>query len=539
MPKSSFPHTAITLFMRNVIPYGLFLILALLGATSCKSPSQVENKASFFCDSLETEFETVEINLGKGLWRLVTRGGNLDSLNSVRRQWFDRLSSSQALTRIDLLKKSTSDSLQLRRLTVSRRQILRSLLINDPEISRIVDSLRVFALTDVSKSAASFSELDSSGIPLLYRRRDIYRYLNGSTRDLSSAIVRLARLRNQRAQALGYNSLLDLNLHLSDVSRDELNQTLALIDSMTVGQYKALLSRISDTLSRRNLEEGDVFFYEQKIMNSFLRHRTRSRTLNFALETITDLGIKIRFASVFIDSTSQLKGRPWLVTPHAPDDIRILYLSSSASSAANDISDLLSKLGQSVQLLTNGASNYMLRKPSDPLWESATGQLFTDLLNRRNLQRKYLRIPAENYDNFARAYADSELLKLRRLLTLISFEIALYDNPNRDMSEVYEQVVGNVLLVKPDSKYQLWSSQADLLLEPATQYCRLYGSLISAQIYSAALREHGTLAGNPQFGAYLQKTYFEPASRVDWPRMLLEGTGEKLDPNYFLEQYLR
>ncbi len=515
-----------------------FLSIAFV-VVSCKSPARIDGDAGSFCDSLELEFERADAAIGKLLWRSVSAGGTLDSLRDFRQQWFERLNTGLALSRIDLLKSAVTDSLLLRRLSVTRKRILRTLLNSDPDISRIVDSLRPLALTDVASAPAAIPELDSGAVPLLYRRREVYHSLIGSRHDFSSAIVRLARLRNRRSQALGYNSLLDLNLQLSGVSRDELNLTLSLIDSATSKQYKLLLKRIAETLSHRRLEEADVYFYEYRTMNPFRRDRTRAQALDFALQTITDLGINIRFAPVFVDSITQLKGAPWLLSVHPPDDIRALYSTAPAKSGADDIAALLSRFGQSVQLFSATNTSYIFRQPSDPLWEASIGGLFSGLLNRRELQQTYARVPTERYEEFVSALADARLLRLRRLLALIHFELALYDNPNRDLQEVYAQVVGDILYIKPDKQYQYWSSRRDMLLEPATEFCRLYASLLSAQIYSSALREYGSLANNPKFGAYLRMTYFAPAAVADWQDVLLLGTGEKLDLNYFLEQYVR
>jgi hypothetical protein len=510
-------------------------------SASCNRPAQIEADAARFCDSLETEFESANADIGSALWRNTRNGVEYDSLHFKRKTWFERLNSMEALARIDKSQRESNDSLTAQRLKVSRKRILGALLENDPEISLIVDSLRRGALQELAKSPASFPELKSDTIPLLYRRREIYRQVSGAQQDFSSEILRLTRLRNQSCQNLGYNSLLDLNLSFSGITRDELNRTLAEIDSATVGQYKRLLKRIADTLSHRRLEEADIYFYELRVVSRFRRDFSRSDALDFALQTVTGLGIDIRYKSVFVDSATGLVGAPFLVAPHPPEDIRLLYRTSFTDAepiiGVTDIENLLMQLGESAQLLSAGDKSYLLRQVTDPLWRRCLGELFVSLLDRRELQRTFARIPRGEFELFEASVADTRLLKLRRLLALVRLELALYDNPNRDLTEVYRKIVSDILYVKADKQYQYWTGRRELLMEPATQFGRLYSLLVSAQIYSTALREFGTLANNPLFGDYLQKTYFAYGARHDWPELILLGTGERLDSKYFLDRF--
>ncbi len=509
--------------------------------SSCNQPAQTEAAASSFCDSLEAEFESANASIGVSLWRNLRDGSSLESLRLARQVWYERLNSMGALGRIDKYQRVSKDSLTIQRLQVSRKRILGALLENDPDISLITDSLRREALVEVATPPASFSVLATDTIPLLYRRREVYHQLVGARRDFSSAITRLARLRNQSCQKLGYNSLLDLNLELSGLTKDDLNQTLAEIDSTTVGRYKGLLKRIADTLSHRSLEEADLYFYEYKIASRYRRDFSRSKALDFALKTISDLGIDIRYRSVFVDSGAGLAGAPLLVAPHPPDDIRVLYKTRVEDGALKvgsyEIPELLLKLGQSVQLLSSESESYLLREPAEPLWSRCSGELFVSLLNRRGLQRKYARIPEGQFDQYEASVGDVRLLRLRRLLLMVRLELELYDNPNRDLTEVYHKLVSEVLLVKPDKQFQYWTSRRELLLEPARHFARLYSQLIVAQIYSTALREYGALANNPQFGSYLQNAYFASGSRIDWSDLVLLGTGERLDSKYFLDRF--
>ncbi len=513
------------------------VVLLLVFVTSCKNPTQTKRLAAEFCDSLQTQFEAADAAIEAGMWENVLGRIPADSLQNTQSLWYRQLSDAAILTQIDRFQQTVSDSSLLHRLQVSRKRTLTALLKHEPTIAYIVDSLRPSALKQYAKAPEIFPEFRNDSIPLLYRRRELYHQLTGAGADFSSEIVRLARLRNQRCQTLGYSSLLDLNLQLSGLTRDDLDKTVRTIDSVTIGAYRKLLQRIATKLSHHNLEEADIYFYENHILDRFRRTYTRTEALAFALDVLTGLGFNVHYASLFIDSTLTASGAPWLVAPHPPEDIRLAYETTSEPATADEVEALLYQLGESVFLLSNSNTPYMLRKPTDPLTEHCIGQLFVDLLTRRELQGQYNHISGEDYELFSAAVADVQLIRLRSLLTMIRFEIELYDDPNRDLSDVYRNVVSKTLLVKPDKQFQRWTNRRDLALEPATQFCRLYGSLLSAQIYSSALREFGSLANNPRFGKYLRQTYFKPLTTAAWTDVLLLGAGEQLNLKYFLDRF--
>jgi len=513
------------------------VVLALVFVTSCKNPAQTKHLAAEFCDSLQTQFEAADAAIGAGIWENALGRFPADSLRNTQSLWYRQLNDATILAQIDKFQQTISDSLLLHRLQVSRKRTLIALLEHEPAIAYIVDSLRPSALKQYAKAPGTFPEFRNDSIPLLYRRREIYHQLAGTGADFSSEIVRLARLRNQRCQTLGYSSLLDLNLQLSGLTRDDLDNTVKTIDSVTIGAYRKLLQRIATKLSHHSLEEADIYFYENHVLDRFRRRYTRTEALAFALDVLTGLGFNVRYASLFIDSTVASSGAPWLVTPHPPEDIRLAYKTTNKPATADEVEALLYQLGESVFLLSNPETPYMLRKPTDPLTKHCIGQLFVDLLTRRELQGQYNHISREDYELFSAAVADAQLIRLRSLLTMIRFEIELYDDPNRDMTVVYRNVVSKTLLVKPDKQFQRWTNRRDLALEPATQFCRLYASSLSAQIYSAALREFGSLANNPRFGKYLLQTYFEPLTTAAWTDVLLLGAGEQLNLKYFLDRF--
>ena len=48
----------------------------------------------------------------------------------------------------------------------------------------------------------------------------------------------------------------------------------------------------------------------------------------------------------------------------------------------------------------------------------------------------------------------------------------------------------------------------------------------------------GSYAGRPEAGAFLVEKIFKPGARYEWNEMLRYATGEQLNPEHFIEQFV-
>jgi peptidyl-dipeptidase A len=131
------------------------------------------------------------------------------------------------------------------------------------------------------------------------------------------------------------------------------------------------------------------------------------------------------------------------------------------------------------------------------------------------------------------------LVFVRWALVMYNFEKALYEDPDRkDLHSVWWDLVERIQLVErpPDRDEPDWAAKLHVALAPVYYHNYVLGYLTATQIRHH-LEEHVT--GRPFFmsevaGRYLQDAVFGPGARDNWQDTVLRATGEKLNPDYFM-----
>ena len=135
------------------------------------------------------------------------------------------------------------------------------------------------------------------------------------------------------------------------------------------------------------------------------------------------------------------------------------------------------------------------------------------------------------------------LVFVRWALVMYRFEKALYEDPNlEDPNTLWWDLVEKLQLVErpPDRDEPDWATKIHVAVAPVYYHNYVLGHLMATQ-----LRHHleERVAGKPFFlselaGRYLREAIFGPGARNDWEHTILEATGEKLNPHYFVNSLL-
>jgi peptidyl-dipeptidase A len=135
------------------------------------------------------------------------------------------------------------------------------------------------------------------------------------------------------------------------------------------------------------------------------------------------------------------------------------------------------------------------------------------------------------------------LIFLRWALTLVRFERELYRNPERDLNRLWWEFVERYQLVTPPEGRDLpdWASKNHLATSPAYYQNYVLGELMASQllgfIHTEVVKAESYI-GNPEVGAYLKRSVFEPGARAVWSDMISQATGGRLTPDHFIRQFV-
>jgi peptidyl-dipeptidase A len=148
--------------------------------------------------------------------------------------------------------------------------------------------------------------------------------------------------------------------------------------------------------------------------------------------------------------------------------------------------------------------------------------------------------PAHEAERLSRAAKEREraerLIFTRWCLVMTHFERALYENPERDLDELWWDLVEEYQeLRRPEGrKAPDWAAKYHIALAPVYYQNYELGYLMTAQLQDRIRKDAGSLVGRPEAGTWLRERVFRSGAKDDWARHVEVATGEPLDPQYFV-----
>ncbi|MDT8307001.1 MAG: M2 family metallopeptidase [Anaerolineae bacterium] len=141
----------------------------------------------------------------------------------------------------------------------------------------------------------------------------------------------------------------------------------------------------------------------------------------------------------------------------------------------------------------------------------------------------------------ARETAVGQLIFVRWVLVMLHFEQALYADPDRqDLNELWWELVQRYQQVTPPAGRDApdWAAKYHIALAPVYYHNYVLGELTASQLERWIGRTVGGVVDNPAAGALLVDRFFAHGARYMWDELVEVATGEPLNPDYFVAQYV-
>lgn len=141
----------------------------------------------------------------------------------------------------------------------------------------------------------------------------------------------------------------------------------------------------------------------------------------------------------------------------------------------------------------------------------------------------------------ARETAAGQLIFVRWVLVMLHFERALYADPDRkDLNELWWELVQRYQQVVPPSGRNEpdWAAKYHVALAPVYYHNYVLGELTASQLERWIERTAGEIVDNPATGALLSNRFFTHGARYTWDELVEVATGEALNPDYYITQYV-
>lgn len=525
--------------------------------------------AEGFIERLSGTIETLNRRYHQAMWDLDTTGAALHQETLV-----------QARLELHRLFSSASDA--------ARVQAWRSQAGHAPETQRVLDllSLEYLGNRQSDAAAARVAELEARLRLLLANFRgtvagqaistnairDIL--LQGSDSEqrrlawaaskqvgpqAAELILELVGVRNASARQLSYRDYYAYALELQETDEPQLFNLMQELDRSTAQPFAALKEE-TDGRARRRCGLGasaelypwhydDEFFQEAQLASRMeldqLFHG--QDYIRLAHETFERTGLDVR-SVLELSDLAERQGKSQhaycMCLGHDPAVVRVM-----ANIRANlaQTTTLLHELGHAVYYQgADPRQQYVLRDAAHPSTTEAIALLFGRLTYDSAWLQDVLGLAPEQgraIGQHTRQHMRFKMLVFTRwVLVMVHFERALYADPRQDLNALWWDLVERFqgLRRPPGRDMPDWATKPHIAQWPVYYHNYIMGELTASQIqhYIENVLGNTAMIRQPQTGPWLREHLFRCGKLRPWNAALARLTGEMLNPEYFLRQYV-
>ena len=375
---------------------------------------------------------------------------------------------------------------------------------------------------------------------------------------------RLAKLRNQAAQSVGFANYYEMQLKLSEIEPAELEALFTELDSLTRDTFIDLKSEMDSSLAARlNITEDQLrpwhyqnrFFQEAPSiygvdLNSFYAGQD---PVAIAKKYFTGIGMPVDS----ILAHSDLYEKPGKYQHAYSTDIDRAGDSRIVCSIRPDyywMNTILHELGHATYAYYNDRNlPWLLRPSTQSFTDEAVANFFGALAANPKWIAEVVGADKNELDKVASACARSKRAEMlvfsRWSQVMVHFERALYTDPDQDLNTLWWNLVERFQrLTRPEGRHEPdWASKIHIATSPVYYHGYLMGDLLASQFTDAIGRTvlgssdpyNLSYAGDPRVGKYFEEKVYHPGSLYQWNEMIARATGQKLTSAFYARQYVK
>ena len=384
-----------------------------------------------------------------------------------------------------------------------------------------------------------------------------------SGKNVADDVVKLVKMRNEEAKALGYNNYHEMSLKLSEEDPKDVEKLFDQLDSLTKDEFAKLKSEVDDYYAKRyNVKKEDLMPWHYQ--NRFFQEAPKIYDIDLDkyykgkdLVKITEAYYK----SLGMDISDIIKKSDLFEKPgkyqHAQcgdydkfGDIRVM---ANVKDNENWMGTLLHEFGHGVYFkYIDRNMPFTLRDPAHTFTTEAIAEMFGRLSSNPQWIKDMIGITdkekTEIEDKVNKNLRLQQLVFSRWSQVMYRFEKSLYENPDQDLNKQWWDLVEKYQMIKrpKDRNEPDWASKIHLVSSPCYYHNYLMGELLASQllyymsdkILKTTDVKNQSLANKPEAGKFLMEKVFKPGTKYFWNDMIQKATGEKLTAKYYAKQFV-
>jgi len=352
-------------------------------------------------------------------------------------------------------------------------------------------------------------------------RKAAFESLAELSQQLEEGLLSLVRLRNKVAQELGYNTYVDLCMHLGGMTTEQVEQILLELTIATDSTYKQIIAKGAEKLGISHVEPWDVqYILEQG--GQIDKSKFPVAKINPSLEEYIQ--------SMGYASLKELNISPCIVDiPYnglcmgiSRQDIRILF---NPQDGFAYYKTAFHELGHALHSALNQQEFMSLRRESG-IFTEGIAEIFGYVPQHPDYLR-HMGLTEEEIAGAKEALLGPLFHYLRQRTAYCLFEHAMYKDTNQNLDTLLAKTESDILACSVNDSPR-WASNAWYVNYPVYWHNYVIADVIASQIHEHLRENIGELYNTKAAFDYVINTYIAPGASKPWLEKIKQGTGYEL-----------
>ncbi len=381
--------------------------------------------------------------------------------------------------------------------------------------------------------------------------------------EVRENVLKLVKLRNRAAVELGYKNYHEMSLKLSELEPEFLDRLFDDLDKKISPAFTDLKALIDEKQSKKfkiKKEELMPWHYGDRFFQSGPEIFSVDFDPYFENENIEELtkkyfnGISLPIDDLIVKSDLYEKEgkyqHAYCMDVDRNGDVRVVC---NIKPNHRWMSTMLHEFGHAVyDKFISKNLPWTLRQPSHIFTTEAIAMLFGRFASFpswiKNETEKQLANEGEIQSESFKSLRAEQLIFSRWVQVVYRFEKELYSNPDQDLNLVWKGLVEKYQLIKyPEKRDEPdWAAKIHIALYPAYYQNYMLGELLASQLYYfikekvlSSEEPYDAFNNRKEAGDYLKNLFFLYGSLYHWNELIEKATGEKLNTDYYINQFVK
>ena len=499
----------------------VFISLIVAAAPGFGQKEQTETELKQYLDTEEAVYENICIEMGTARWSEYSGEGKADVV-TPRKHFAELFGDSMLNETIDTWyakKDRIVDPVLKRRVTEWHNILMGAKIDFDPEVLSLVNQIEAVLGEDTSKTDRA------------------------TEKDKEKMIMKLVRLRNQKARQYGFHNYVEMVFQVSELGYDWLNKFIKTVDRKTEAPYRALVKNY-----KKKEKKTEIGFDDMKALNGRLQIAaispkfTEDKMMALMKETLNNIGtdydlLPMRIVTRMLPGGMGGNG----LAIRIPDDFRVVIIPELR------LGGRMHELGHGLQWM-NTTIPYPVLKGyewttgnSCAAFQEGMADVGAKFVQNDEWLKKHAEVTDEDLKARKEALRTYAPGYMRWQLLGAIIELEMYKNPEQDLKALAKTIAKKILLLNKPMDPDFLSGMYYIFVNyPLYLQNYLIGDAIGWQVHQTLAEKFGKdYFLNKEVIGFLKKNLYEDGELYSWQVRLKRATGKELDVEAFLKERIR